>query len=98
MNNFSLCRFIICDAPASSSFWVMVAARPRTPNRGAPFFNLASLLTRFFRSDLAWLPHAKPGFCFGGRPGRAVARCEAGLVIPAYCLTAENSAYFLVIL
>lgn len=83
---------------AAPADWVMVAARPRTLNRVATYFDLASLLTRFFCSAWAWLPHAKHGFCCGGRPGRAVARGKAGLVIPAYCLTAENSAYFLVIL
>lgn len=38
------------------------------------------------------LPALMPNgvFCFGGRPAFAVAARAAGLVIPAYCLTAET--------
>jgi hypothetical protein len=63
---------------------------PRTPNRGA-LLPVVSCAFRVLRSCDRLAPlMINLAFCFGGRPAFAVASREAGLVIPAYCLTGET--------
>lgn len=75
---------------AAPAAWVMVTARERTPNRVVPLFARRCSLRASVR--LSCLDSLMPnrGFCFGGRPGLAVACKIAGSVIPAICLTGET--------